>query len=451
MLFFAILLVQIALVPPALAVLSRQRLGLYTCFYGVFCVLIVLPFYLIFAEVQGVVQLSEIVGKSADAKVTLDIGDGFRPLIWVCIFQACYLTGGYLTMNTSIPRVVAQRLEPSSMMYLGLAIAMFAIAYTAIRFWWIPDFPLFVLLSTGSVDSLRDLSFEYASNTNVPYIFLPSINANVRRILLPVAAFLLMRSAARTDSRFVKFMASLTLFVAVTMTVGQFKRAPLCYIALWFVLQKHAYENLSRLGRILLVALLLIAIMVGITGAYQQGNELSLTRAVLSLFWRLFVGEAIGEFLAIEHHGTTFDYRGSEMFELYFQKVLGQDVMTFSEYWKAEVGGKRGYMAVGVMSEIFISVGPSGAIPLFILTGMLLVGADRILMRFNSDDHRPFIAGLIVVFAFASVKGSLSQLFTGGGLVLIVLYCGTLAACRQVPAISVLRPPSNSMNRRAHR
>jgi hypothetical protein len=171
------------------------------------------------------------------------------------------------------------------------------------------------------------------------------------------------------------------------------------------------------------------------------------TQAVLSLFWRLFVGEAIGEFLAIEHHGTTFDYRGFEPFGTYFQKVMGQDVITFSEYWKAEVGGKRGYMAVGVMSEIFISVGPLGAIPLFMLTGMSLVGVDRILMRLNSDDHRPFIAGLIVVFAFASVKGSLSQFFTGGGLVLLLLYFGTLAVCREIPPIS-RRPPQALGQRR---
>lgn len=438
MLFFAIFLVQIALLPPALAVLARQRLGLYTCFYGVFCVLIVIPFYLIFAEVQGVVNLSDFVGKSADAKVTLDIGDGFRPLMWVCIFQACYLAGGYLTTSTRVPRITAPRLEPVSMVYLAIAIASFAMVYTAVRFWLIPDFPLFVLLSTGSVASLRDLSFEYASNTNVPYIFLPSINANVRRILLPVAAFLLMRSAQRTNHPFVRFMSHLTLFVAVTMTVGQFKRAPLCYIALWYVLQKHAYAKITRLGRILLVAVLLIGIMIGITSAYQQGQEVSLTRAVLSLFWRLFVGEAIGEFLAIEHHGTTFDYRGFELFEVYLQKVMGQDVMTFSEYWKAEVGGKRGYMAVGVMSEIFISVGPYGAVPLFVLTGMLLVAADRFLMRFNSHDHRPFIAGLIVVFAFASVKGALSQFFTGGGLILLALYIGTVVTCREIRPLTAM-------------
>lgn len=439
MLFFAILMVQIALLPPAISVLRRQKLGLYTCFYGVFCLLIVLPFYLIFAEVQGVVQLSEYVGKSADAKVTLPVGDGFRPLVWVCVFQACYLAGGYLTMNTSVPRVIAPRLEPTSMMYLGVLIAGFAMIYTAIRFILIPDFPLFVLLSTGSMSSLRDLSFEYASRTNVPYVFLPSINANVRRILLPVAAFLLMRSAARMDSKFISFMAKLTLFVAVMMTVGQFKRAPLCYVALWYVLQKNAYASIARLGRIALVGAVLIVIMIGITSAYQQGHEISITQAVLSLFWRLFVGEAIGEFLALEHHGTTFEYRGFEIFELYFQKVCGQDVMTFSEYWKAEVGGKRGYMAVGVMSEIFISVGPLGAIPMFLLTGMGLVGIDRILMRFNSDDHRPFIAGFIVVFAFASVKGSLSQFFTGGGLVLLLLYLGTVAMCREVGGPPMVR------------
>ena len=440
MLFFAILLVQLALIPPALSVLSRQRLGLYTCFYGVFCVLIVLPFYIIFAEVQGVVNLAEFVGKSADAKVTLDVGDGFRPLVWVCAFQVCYLAGGYLTTNTTLPAVSAPKLEPVSMMMLGTAIAVFAILYTAIRFWLIPDFPLFVLLKTGSVSSLRDLSFEYASNTNVPYVFLPSINANVRRILLPVAAFLLMRSAARTNSRFVKVLAQVTLIVAVTMTVGQFKRAPLCYIVLWYVLQKNAYAELKQLGRIIVVAIVLIGVMILITSAYQQGSEVSFGRAIVALFWRLFVGEAIGEFLAIEHHGTTYDYRGFEIIQVYLQKVMGQDVMTFSEYWKAEVGGKRGFMAVGVMSEIFISVGPLGAIPLFLLTGMGLVGADRFLMRLNSDDHRPFIAGLIVVFAFASVKGSLSQFFTGGGLILGTLYIGTIVVCRAVPVRYLRRP-----------
>ena len=266
----------------------------------------------------------------------------------------------------------------------------------------------------------------------MPYIFLPSINANVRRILLPVAAFLLMRSADRTNSRGIRILSQVTLAVAVIMTVGQFKRAPLCYIALWYVLQRHAYSELTRLGRLIIVALLLIAIMIGITGTYQQTEDFSMTRAVLSLFWRLFVGEAVGEFLAIEHHGTTYDYRGFEIFEVYLQKVMGQDVMTFSEYWKAEVGGKRGYMAVGVMSEIFISVGPWGSIPLFVLTGMFLAAADRLLMRLNSDDHRPFVAGFIVIFSFAAVKGSLSQFFTGGGLVLGTLYIGTLLACREV-------------------
>ena len=216
------------------------------------------------------------------------------------------------------------------------------------------------------------------------------------------------------------------------MIVGQFKRAPLCYIVLWYVLQKHAFADLKVLGKIFIVSGILIVIMIGITGTYQQTDEFSLMKAVLSLFWRLFVGEAIGEFLALEHHGPTYEYRGFEIFETYFQKVLGEDVMTFSEYWKAEVGGKRGYNAVGIMSEIFISVGPLGSVPLFVLTGMSLAGIDRILMKYNTDDHRPFIAGLIVVFSFASVKGGLSQLFTGGGLILLTLYFGTIFVCRQI-------------------
>ena len=42
------------------------------------------------------------------------------------------------------------------MMYLGTGIAVFAICYTLIRFWLVPDFPLFVLLTTGSTESLRE-------------------------------------------------------------------------------------------------------------------------------------------------------------------------------------------------------------------------------------------------------------------------------------------------------
>ena len=113
-----------------------------------------------------------------------------------------------------------------------------------------------------------------------------------------------MRSAQKTDSRFVKVLANFTLILAITVIVGQFKRAPLCYIVLWYVLQKNAFAELKVLGKIFLVSAILIIIMIGITGTYQQGDEFSLMKAVLSLFWRLFVGEAIGEFLALEHHGA---------------------------------------------------------------------------------------------------------------------------------------------------
>ena len=297
------------------------------------------------------------------------------------------------------------------------------------------------MISKGDFSAgLRDLSFEYASRTDVPYIFRPSINTVVRRVVLTMAAFLMMRVADRTNHPFVRLLSRVTLASAFLMCMGQFKRAPLFYFVIWYVLQKHCYVELKKFTRVIVIGVVAATLMVGLTASYQKEGNRDLGKAFLSFGWRLLVGEAIGEFLALEHHGTTFEYRGMEIPARYAQKVAGQDVMTFSEYWKYEVGGGRGYMAVGVMSEIFISVGPAVSFPAFIALAMFLASIDRRMMRWNSNDHRPYIAGIIAIFAFAAVKGALSQAFTGGGLPLILLYVGTLATCREVPSTQSIGP-----------
>ena len=142
---------------------------------------------------------------------------------------------------------------------------------------------------------------------------------------------------------------------------------------------------------------------------------------------RLMVVEAIGEFLAVEHFGTTFDYLGFDIGQRYLDKLLGHDVQTFSEYWKIATGGSRGFTSIGIMSELFASFSYLALI-FYLLIGYLIRLIDLYMYRFRDSDYRPFIAGLMCVVSFVAVKGLFSQLFTGGILALLLaLYCYRLS------------------------
>ena len=136
LLLFLFILIEVLLLVPTLAVVKRQRLGLYTCFYGVFFALITIPFFLIYMDARGMISMAELVGKSTDAKVTLDVGDGVRPMVLMIMFQACYIAGGYL-MSTSgpPPPLSAARLDPRAMQTLAIGLAVFGVAYSLVRFW----------------------------------------------------------------------------------------------------------------------------------------------------------------------------------------------------------------------------------------------------------------------------------------------------------------------------
>ena len=426
-----LLVLQLVLVPLTAMVCARHRLGFHTAFYGVFVLLIVIPFHIIYLHSQGILDLDHLAGRVPEAKISLSLGSGWRPMACLFMFQLCYLCGGLLISSRQRSLTLPMRWNANRYQAVGLGLFLASVTYMAVRYFFIPDFPLFAVIANHSLaETLRDTSFEYASRTDVPYLFLPSINGNVCRIVLPYASFMLMAYALHNKQRMTQIFGSLAFLFSLAICLGQFKRAPLCYLVLWYVFQRFYSGEIKYVARLFVVFVLLLVIMTAITSTYNTSGDTDWARATTNLLWRFFVGEAVGEYVAIEHFGTTFDYLGLDIAWRYGQKVMGMDVMTFSEYWKQASGGFRGYTSVGIMTELFISFGPALAVISFLLVGMGVAQLDKFSLSIDSKYTRPFIAGLVVVVAFASVKGGLSQLFTGGGIVLLALYWATILYAR---------------------
>ncbi len=74
------------------------------------------------------------------------------------------------------------------------------------------------------------------------------------------------------------------------------------------------------------------------------------------------------------------------------------------------------------MAEFFASFGFSVASIAYVLWGALLMKLDVVSSEYRTNVfYLPFLSCLITIIAFSSTKGILSQMFTGGGGVLIVL------------------------------
>jgi len=424
--------IQIVLLILFTLLVQRQRLGFYACFYGIFMLLLVIPFHIIFLDIHGWLDIDDMLGRRSDAKVTLALGDGMKPMLTIYMFQFLYLVGGSLatflppSRKPLAPRLVTSRYETAAVMTL-----VGCLAYIGIRYIFVPDYPLFAwLASGGSGAGLRDLAFEYGSRTDVPYLFLPSINANVIRIGLPAASFMLLSCAQGTTNSRARLIGRAGYIISMILVFGTFKRTPLLYFILWNTLYHQLYTGLRSVGKMILIGVLIFVSLTAITAMY--GGDLNQWQhSVKNILWRFLVGEAIGEFVAVEHFGTTFDYLGAEIPWSYAQKVMGQDVLTFSEYWKIESGGTRGYTSIGIMSELAISLGPMWSVAPFVLWGWIMAFCDRIAMTMNQPDRRPFMAGMVVIVSFMSVKGFFSQMFAGGAICLFLLTIVIIFNCRQ--------------------
>jgi hypothetical protein len=177
-------------------------------------------------------------------------------------------------------------------------------------------------------------------------------------------------------------------------------------------------DDLKALAKIFLFVLFTIIVLVLITALYSDKDAHTI---ILNILARFAVGEAIGEFLAIEHFGTTFEYMNFDILTLYIQKVMGMDVMTFSEIWKIWTGGTRGYTSIGVIAEFIVSFGYLSII-YFVFFTASLIQLDIFFKANSNSFNRPIIAGLITVISYMMVKGFFAQLFTGGVIVLMFTY-----------------------------
>ena len=177
-------------------------------------------------------------------------------------------------------------------------------------------------------------------------------------------------------------------------------------------------DDLKILLKIVNFVLITVIIFIFITTLYTDKDMQTI---LLNLLARFAVGEAIGEFLAIEHFGKTFDYMYFDIFGAYFQKILGMNVMTFSELWKILTGGTRGYTSIGVIAEFIVSFGYLSTL-YFILFSAVIIKLDTLFKKNSNSFYRPIIAGLITVISFMSVKGFFAQLFTGGTIILLFVY-----------------------------
>ncbi len=402
------------------------KISLYTSAYIIYTLLIGIPFFIIFAEVQDIFYISKVIGRALDAKVTLSLGDGTIPITYMLIFNFIYLTIGTVGINEFKNTKVLEYkidIEYANKIYaLSKIIILISFTYIFIRYIFYPDFPLFVLIKHGfSADAiLRDVAFTYSHRHNIPYIFLPSINSQFYRILIPVSFFLILHYYYNIKTGFtLKLFLIFALVVTIALNFGTFKRTPILYLSTWFILYQYMYlDDVKSLVKIVYFVIITVLILIFITTLYTDKD---LQIILSNLLARFAVGEAIGEFLALEHFGTTFDYMYLDIFTVYFQKILGFDVMTFSELWKILTGGTRGYTSIGVIAEFIVSFGYI-SILYFTLFTALIIKLDTIFKKNSKTFYRPIIAGLITVISFMMIKGFFAQLFTGGVVVLSFVY-----------------------------
>ncbi len=156
----------------------------------------------------------------------------------------------------------------------------------------------------------------------MPYVFLPSINSQFYRILIPVSFFLVLHYYRNHTTKYsVKIFLIFTLIVTIALNFGTFKRTPILYLSTWFILYQYMYvDDIKALLRILYFVIITVLVLVFITALYSDKD---MHIIVSNLLARFAVGEAIGEFLAVEHFGNTFDYMYFDIFTVYFQKIMG--------------------------------------------------------------------------------------------------------------------------------
>lgn len=317
----------------------------------------------------------------------------------------------------------ARHVDTDRYFVFAIALGTIALGYMLARAYFVSDFPLIKFLTTNEAIQLRDLAYNYGcKDIEIPYIFRPSITSLFYRILLPLSGmmfFILSKQNYRRQLTF--FLSAVFLFFSLVFLFGTMKRTPILFFATWCFVAL-LLTNPSQIKRKFFIYTGGVVVFLCLSTT-MYGT--SLDELFRRLFRRVFIVEGLKEFLCLEHYGTTFSYLGFDIPTRYLHKILGEDILTFSQVWKKQLGGVRGWSSIGIMAEFFASFGFVIASIAYALWGYFLMKMDTVSAACrNNLLYLPFLSCLITIIAFSSTKGTLPQLFTGGGgLLLILILC----------------------------
>lgn len=396
---------------------QRFRFGFLFTFLAIMNVLLIAPFFMIYFDLLGQFDVRSIVSARVEDKVTLEFNTSALPIIYMLLGQWAIFIGYLLPtlVQKKIDRPIAETVfemnadQQTLARQIMILLMVICFSYLIIRFTIRPDFPILAYVLNGG-GNLRDIAYEYGIEKGF-YPFRPSIVRQFTRIGVPLTAlysYVLWKNG-RCSGVVVLLLAALT----VALAIGTFKRTPIVYLVLWAFLFVAILNPRFRIAGIIKFACIAFAAAAFMTFLYTR----DVVDAWNGIVTRVLIGEARGQYLAFLHYGTTIEFENFNLVLDYARKVLGQDVMAFSERWKIVTGGTRGFTSIGAVAETYVSFGYAG-LGLLVGFGLVLSQFDRMAMRYMTPVTRPIIAGLIGIIAFSSTKGLLSQMFTGGALFL---------------------------------
>lgn len=405
----------------------RDGFGLLSAFQAIHILLLGLPFlsFAISAATTG--DVGRFATRRLDSWFVLPTFIDGHPLIVFVVFHAI-LIFTFSSMSRYRPDTATQganqtfAIDPHRFRLLAIGIGGAGVLYTVVRMAVVTDFPLLTYLQVGTEERLRDQSFEYSSNLDVPFVFRSSINRVVFRVLIPLA-WLMLRSHRKKTDISTRMLEYGFLVIGLTLIVGSFKRTHFTFLLVALIILTTAYAR-PHARRILPALIAAGAFTVAMTFAYGA-NDVggAFERALI----RVFSDEAMFEWVAVENFGTTIDHLGTKPITWQTSKLLGGTDPTFSQWWKSTANGPdaRGWAAIGVMGEFWVMFRWIGVILGAAIFGLAATWLDRHFRRLWTESLlQPVLAFLIAAFAFAATKGLLSQTLTGG----IGVLCGLLAA-----------------------
>ena len=411
-----------------------QGIELVTAFLGFHLILITLPF-LSFAWAGATSgSLQPLVRRNIDNWFVIPTLINGRAVVVTIMFDLL-LIGALILVSKRPTRSRSsltrpdqlQQLDTDRYRQLAFAIGGASIAYMLLRMVIVGDFPLWSLLNGQGV-SLRDRSFAFATNLDVPYVFRASITRLVLRYAMPLSWLMLLsyrRFTKRNDALTFEYVLALSTLV---LALGSVKRSNLVLLTAWLVFLTMSYGKFV-LRRVLAGAAFAFSVVITFTVVYAQSGNGGTVEAIRRGYQRVSFDEAIFEWVALENFGSGLDHLGAQPIIWQIEKALGGTGQTFGGYWKETSLGpdSRGWSSIGVVGELWaiggwVSLIIGGSLFAFMLAWL----SERFKVFWAQPLLRPAMSGFMVSMSAVSVKGLMTQSLGGGLIALTGALCVTL-------------------------